>query len=587
MFNDDPYSRQRQRNQGAVGGAPAAPAQVTRIAQPPPGLPPNASRTTLPPSSIIKPPTRYARPTLSEPPAVAAPKPATGLLGAGVGDMADAMRSQPPGSGVLNRIGTAIQGAAPNSTAAFSAAATPQSGEGVFGMLGRGTRMVKEAVVTPFEATGNAATAVGGAVGNAKNALAAGYNLQQPPAPQATITTSPATNQRPVFSIGPKQIASGVNALAGALTRAPNVAGAPAAAPASAAPSTLIGFTGDGMSGRANAAAPGQVALSQGRPAQIQEGYAQINSGFYRDPNGAVIQGQAPTTGAAVAGRPLPGAPLVGADGSVQYDQAWADKNKSLIAGYAEKNVMPMGVPGPGVAASMVTGGNMPSGPLTRPPRGFTNEDRAAQLDGLERQGRDYAVRSLREKAKTASFYGDATRSDALLAQAQQAGIAAPPRVAQMTRPNPNDDARLDMERQRLGMDQNQAGLQAEQTQIVTQQQQLRLKQAQQMQALSEQLMQGTPEQKQEAAKYFAATQQLKPGQPIKLKQSYDTGRVDFDKNPIMADYEILMSQDGKVLYDPMAQGGQQKRPVGQMQEEKTGKIYDVYADGTRQEVQQ
>lgn len=217
---------------------------------------------------------------------------------------------------------------------------------------------------------------------------------------------------------------------------------------------------------------------------------------------------------------------MVGTDGSVQYDQAWADKNKSLIAGYAEKNVMPMGVPGPGVAASLVTGGNMPSGPLTRPPRGFTNEDRAAQLDNLDRQGRDYEARSLREKAKTASFYGDAKRSDALLAQADQAGIAAPPRVAQLTRPNPNEAARLGMEQQKLAMDQNAARQDAEQQGLQTQQEQIKLQNAQQMQALTDSLLSGDEATRKKAAADMATLRGKEPGQPFTSKIQIPVGAM-------------------------------------------------------------
>lgn len=66
-----------------------------------------------------------------------------------------------------------------------------------------------------------------------------------------------------------------------------------------------IAFTGDGKSGRANAAAPGQVALSE----RTQQ--------------------------------PLPGAPLVGENGEVVYDQAWADKNGALLKEYESRNVIP------------------------------------------------------------------------------------------------------------------------------------------------------------------------------------------------------------------------------------------------------
>jgi len=336
-----------------------------------------------------------------------------------------------------------------------------------------------------------------------------------------------------------------------------------AATPVGAPQSTVIGFTGDGLSGKANAAAPGQVALSEMR-SPIQQGFTQINSGFYRTPTGATLAGQAPTSGAAVGGRPLPGAPLVGADGSVQYDQAWADKNKALIAGYAEKNVMPMGVPGPGVAASMVTGGNMPSGPLTRPPQGFSAADRATQLDSMDRQSQQYAARTLNERAVRAASYGNAD-AGALQEAAAAASLAQPPRIQPLQRPDPNDAARLSMEQQRLGMDQQQAGLVAEQTKLGTQSQQLQLKQAQQMQALSEQLMSGTPEQKQAAAASLAALQNTKPGDPVKVKRKMPTGQVDALGQPVMGEEEVLYNpQTGQWMAPPAAGGaGGKQLPAG------------------------
>ncbi len=103
--------------------------------------------------------------------------------------------------------------------------------------------------------------------------------------------------------------------------------------------------------------------------------------------------------GRSVSGRQLPGAPTVGADGSIVYDQAFMDRNKPLIAQYQQQNVVPTVVPPPGVAASTATGGNMPSGPLTRPPQGFTRADRYDQLDALDRQGREYKQQLQYDKA--------------------------------------------------------------------------------------------------------------------------------------------------------------------------------------------
>jgi hypothetical protein len=246
--------------------------------------------------------------------------------------------------------------------------------------------------------------------------------------------------------------------------------------------STFIAFRGDGRSGKANEAAPGQVALSERRT----------------------------VNGEQVGGRALPGAPLVGADGSVQYDQAWVDKNRGLIDEYAGRNVMPMGTPAPGVAASMVSGGVTP-GVISRAPRGFTAEDRAAQADNLDRQGRDYKVRDFNERATRAAKYGDAGKAAALQEAAQTASIAQPPRITPMTRPDPNDATRLAMEQQRLGMDQQTQGLANEQTQVQTQAQQLQLQQAQKMQELQTQMLAGDPA----ATQQWAKLQNIEPGQPF------------------------------------------------------------------------
>lgn len=222
--------------------------------------------------------------------------------------------------------------------------------------------------------------------------------------------------------------------------------------------------------------------------------------------------------GRSVSGRQLPGSPQVGADGSIVYDQAFMDRNKPLIAQYQQQNVVPTVVPPPGVAASTATGGNMPSGPLTRQPQGFTRADRYDQLDALDRQGREYKQRTLSEKARQQAFFGNKEYAQSLQQEAITAGIAQPPRIEAIRRPDPNADARTAMDASRLAMD-------AEAQAVDTRARALQLKQAEQMQALTQQLMQGTPEEKQAAAQSLAALQGTKPGQPISIERQVPMGK--------------------------------------------------------------
>ena len=254
-------------------------------------------------------------------------------------------------------------------------------------------------------------------------------------------------------------------------------------------------------------------------------------------------------------------------NGVQTFDSEWAkDPNNArrleLYAGNG--NAVASVVPAPGVAASTVTGGNMPEGVLTRAPQGFSAADRATQLDNMDRQGQQYATRTLSERAVRSAKYGNAD-AGALQEAAAAASLAQPPRIQPMQRPDPNDAARLGMEQQRLGMDQQQAGLQAEQTQIGTQQAQLQLKQAQQMQALSEQLLQGTPAQKQAAAASLAALQNTKPGEPVKVKRKMPTGQVDALGQPVMGEEEVLYNpQTGQWMAPPAAGGaGGKQLPAG------------------------
>lgn len=274
---------------------------------------------------------------------------------------------------------------------------------------------------------------------------------------------------------------------------------------------------------------------------------------------GPVKRAQQPgEVGRSVSGRQLPGAPKVGADGSIVYDQAFMDRNKPLIAQYQQQNVVPTVVPPPGVAASTATGGNMPSGPLTRRPAGFTASDRAAQLDALDRLGRSNAETKIREALGKAAARGDAA------AVAQLAGAAstlASPPLEPMRRGMAESAARLGMDQSRLAMDQGKAQADAEAQAVDTRARALQLKQAEQMQALTQQLMQGTPEEKQAAAQSLAALQGTKPGEPIKVKRQVPAG-VNSLGDPVMGDEEVLYDpRTGQWIQPPQA--GQSAIPQG------------------------
>lgn len=238
---------------------------------------------------------------------------------------------------------------------------------------------------------------------------------------------------------------------------------------------------------------------------------------------GPVKRAQQPgEAGRSVSGRQLPGAPTVGADGSIVYDQAFMDRNKQMIGQYANTNVVPSVVPPPGVAASTATGGNMPSGPLTRAPAGFTAADRAAQLDALDRLGRSNAETKVRDAMGRAAARGDAA---AVAQLAGAVGTLASPPLEPLRRGMAESAARLGMDQSRLAMDQGKAQADAEAQAVDTRARALQLKQAEQMQALFQQLMQGTPEEKQAAAQSLAAMQGTKPGQPISIERQVPMGK--------------------------------------------------------------
>jgi len=507
MFNDDPYGRQRVKpQQGAVGGAPVI-APAPKPASSPPAAPvindvvaPKLRRD----ASMFAPVTNAFSPDAAAGKLVEHRLKRSGqAMPSTIGPPTPAGLAQPPQQGFFRRY-------APQSTANIDYGSTPRPGESRLGVVGRGiagaaglATAIPEAFLTSaIDGTANSLKVTGGAVKD----LYAGMTgapvppQQQVPTAAPTITTPPATNQRPIVSIGPKQIAAGVNAVGGALTRATSLA----AAPQQTMTDQQIWDT-----------------RAKGR---MVNGVQTFDSEWAKDPNNA--------------------------------------RRLELYAGNG--NAVASVVPAPGVAASTVTGGNMPEGVLTRAPQGFTAADRATQLDNMDRQGQQYAARTLNERAVRAASYGNAD-AGALQEAAAAASLAQPPRIQPLQRPDPNDAARLSMEQQRLGMDQQQAGLVAEQTKLGTQSQQLQLKQAQQMQALSEQLMSGTPEQKQAAAASLAALQGTKPGEPVKVKRKMPTGQVDALGQPVMGEEEVLyIPQTGQWMAPPPAGGaGGKQLPAG------------------------
>lgn len=416
----------------------------------------------------------------------------------------------PPQQGFFQRY-------APSSSANMAYGSTPRPGESNLGVLGRSvtgaagmvTALPEAFATSLLQGGANSAKAWVGAIKDAYGGMTGAPVTPPAPIAQAPVPTPqapqqiaapaalpPVTNQRPIFSIGPKQIAAVVNALGGALTRAPSVAGAPA--------TPVIAATGAPNAGRANAAAPGQVALSE----QTQQ--------------------------------PLPGAPKVGADGSVQYDQAWADKNKGMLTRYAGLNVVPSVVPPPGVAQGMVSGQTGGVAALTRAPRGFTLEDRARQLEGLNALGDNGRRSKSEDQLKLAGMYaiaGDYEKADSLTRLAQaRVGLNSPPTLSSQAigaqgLARQKQAADIGQQDAKLAMEQEQARVGAEQAGIETQAKQLQLQQAQQMNDLSQKMIAGD----KEAAAQLAMLTKQDPGKPITFTEErpvYDSqGGVTMQKN--------------------------------------------------------
>ena len=383
---------------------------------------------------------------------------------------------------------------------------------------------------------------------------AVGVRPDQP----APVTAPAAARPAGVQPQQPRQLTAGVPAPA-PLPRAPAAQGGLSISPAAAATpaparqlGAISGAAGNAF-GKPNAAAPGQVALSE----RTQQ--------------------------------PLPGSPKVGANGEVVYDDNWQRGNKQLVKDYETRNGVQTVMPGAGVAASTV------GGELSRAPRaggGFTREDRMAQLDGLARLGATYRRGQADDSLKMASLLSKGGHFRQANDQMRIAGglqttandMTANPMIGQLQRADP---AELALRQQELTQ---QGALQAEQIagqQIQNAGARQSQKQQQQMMELQDQLIGGDPAQKAAAAQTLASLQGVKQGQPIKLKRSFDTGQVDpVTKAPVLGEYEVLVDWNGNELNNaqPGQQGGGAGAPVGQA--EGPDGVYDVFADGSMKKVQ-
>lgn len=431
---------------------------------------------------------------------------------------------------------TFLQRAAPN-VAAASQSILQQTPTTLMGRLGQTARMTTEAIKLPFEAAGTALNKGGAVVSGAAREFGAGFTGQPSPAAAPAVSTSAAPAvAAPAATPGVAPQASG--AIRSPLDR-PGFVPTPAAAPAPVVDTTMLGPL-------KRAQAPGEV-------------------------------------GRSVSGRALPGAPQVGADGSIVYDQAFMERNKQMIGQYANTNVVPSVVPPPGVAASMAAGGQAPAGTLTRRSAGFTPADRARQMEQLTDLGNNYRQTRAEGRMQFANMEAMAGNTDKAKAMADvfQTGLtrAAPSTQGAALQ---TDAARLAMEQANsqaanaIGADR--ARMDAEQQGLDSRAKQLQLASAQRMEALTQQLIGGTPEEKAAAAATLSQLQGTKQGEPIKLDVPIDTGQKDTYGNPVSGKGQMLVDQTGRVVFDPRQQ---QVRYATHPD----GRKLKVYADGTFEEV--
>jgi len=430
-----------------------------------------------------------------------------------------------------------LQRMAPSSAANIRYGTTARAGEGLPEMLGRGTTGALGVITAVPEALARSAVDVAGGAYDAAKRFAGGAvgNPVQPSMPAAAPAL--ATSAAPAVAPGVAPQASG--AIRSPLDR-PGFVPTPGAAPAPVVDTTMLGPL-------KRAQAPGEV-------------------------------------GRSVSGRALPGAPQVGADGSIVYDQAFMERNKQMIGQYANTNVVPSVVPPPGVAASMATGGQMPVGTLTRrAPGGFTPADRARQMEQLNDLGNNYRQTRAEGRMQFANMEAMAGNTDKAKAMADvfQTGLtrAAPSTQGAALQ---TDAARLAMEQANsqaanaIGADR--ARMDAEQQGLDSRAKQLQLASAQRMEALTQQLIGGTPEEKAAAAATLSQLQGTKQGEPIKLDVPIDTGQKDTYGNPVSGKGQMLVDQTGRVVFDPRQQ---QVRYATHPD----GRKLKVYADGTFEEV--
>lgn len=418
-----------------------------------------------------------------------------------------------------------LERAAPTSAALIASGTTARPGESIPEMLGRGARGAAGMLTAIPEAGLKASADVAGAAIDAAKGFVRGAAGAPPAASTPTAAAAPAAAP-PRPAAAPQQTAT----TAPAAPAAPAATTPPAAAPLARA-TTDITFTGDGKSGKANAAAPGQVAVGER------------------------------------TGTPLPGAPKVGADGSVVYDQAFMDANKGMVQNYANRNVVPTVVPGAGVAASQMTAGQMPQGALTRAPQGFTAQDRAAQLDALDRLGAQYRRSKADDNIKMASLMSKGGHFRTARAQLEVAGatnqtandMEANPRVSQFQRSNPDSAAALALQAEKMNreqglLDEQVAGQQLQNAGMRQQQ-----KQAEIMQNLQADLLGDDQAKAAAAATKLAALQGSKPGEPLIVEREV----------PVADAMGGVTMQKVQGVYDPASKqvqwmdgsNGQQQQP--------------------------
>ena len=180
-------------------------------------------------------------------------------------------------------------------------------------------------------------------------------------------------------------------------------------------------------------------------------------------------------------------------NGVETFDSQWAaDPNNArrleLYAG--QGNAVASVVPAPGVAASTVTGGNMPEGSLTRAPRVFTAEDRARQSEAITERGNAFRTGEAADYARTrgrmAIASGDLQRAEAIGKQAMvESGMqVAPPTASSQamgTQRLAGQKQAVDQgnEAAKLAMDQEAQAVINEQNRAQTETQKLQLQQAQ------------------------------------------------------------------------------------------------------------